>query len=349
MKKLILGVAVTAIAASFSPVSAAEKSRDEWKAEYVRPSSVPHPADNPYTVEKAKLGETLFFDPRLSGSNHISCGTCHNPSFAWGDGLPTGFGHGMVRLGRKTPTILNLAWSELLMWDGRFESLEEQALGPIAADVEMNQDLDELVTELQAIPEYRTLFNVAFPNEGISIENLAKAIATYERTVVSAVAPFDSWIAGDELAISEAAKRGFDLYNGKANCVACHSGWNFTDDSFHDIGLPDDDNGRGDILPEIEAMAHAFKTPTLRNVELRGPYMHDGSLADLLAVIDHYDEGGVKCPSLSSDMKPLNLTQAEKIDLIFFLATLTSRDDPVPLPVLPNGKSMVVTKLKVQE
>jgi len=213
----------------------------------------------------------------------------------------------------------------------------------------MNQDLDKLVTELQAIPEYRTLFNVAFPNEGISIDNLAKAIATYERTVVSAVAPFDSWIAGDELAISEPAKRGFDLYNGKANCVACHSGWNLTDDSFHDIGMPDADNGRGDILPEIDALAHAFKTPTLRNIELRGPYMHDGSLADLMAVIDHYNEGGEKRPSLSQEMKPLNLTEAEKVDLILFLATLTSQDDPVPLPVLPNGKSMVVIKLSVQE
>ena len=315
--------------------SAEAKSRVEWKAEYVRPDSVPFPEDNPYSADKARLGKTLFFDPRLSGNDYISCGTCHNPSFAWGDGLPTGIGHGMTRLGRRTPTVLNTAWAELLMWDGRFSSLEEQALGPIGADVEMNQSLDGLVAELEQIPGYRSMFNIAFPGEGITIDNVAKAIATYERTVVSGIAPFDRWVAGEEHAISEQAKRGFDLFNGKANCVACHSGWNFTDGSFHDIGLPSDDPGRANVVEGVEAMKHAFKTPTLRDVLERAPYMHDGSLIDLATVVHHYNTGGIKRPSLSDDMKPLGLSKQEQADVVAFMMTLTGQNEEVSLPVLP--------------
>lgn len=311
------------------------KSREEWKKEYVRPSEVPFPEDNPYTTAKAELGRTLFFDPRLSGSNYISCGTCHNPSFAWGDGLPKGIGHAMTQLGRRTPTILNLAWSEQLMWDGRFETLEEQALGPMAAPVEMNQQMEAIVTELKAIPEYRTLFRVSFGDEGVTVPNIAKAIATYERTVVSGIAPFDRWVAGDEVAISESAKRGFDLFNNKANCVACHSGWNFTDDSFHDVGLPDKDIGRGEQLPDIQVMQHAFKVPTLRNSVERAPYMHDGSLRNLFSVVAHYNDGFTKRPSLSSEIFKLNLTDAEQADIVEFLKTLSSNDAPVALPRLP--------------
>lgn len=218
MGSIVLALAVSGQAATGD---AATKSRSEWKPEFHRPTSVPYPEENPYTREKANLGSKLFFDPRLSGSNSISCASCHNPSFAWGDGLPTGFGHGMTRLGRRTPTILNLAWGELMMWDGRFENLEEQALGPMGADVEMNQDLDAIVSELSHIPGYRTLFKIAFPGDGITLENIAKTIATYERTVVRGVAPFDRWIAGNEKAITEEAKRGFDLFTGKANCVSC--------------------------------------------------------------------------------------------------------------------------------
>ncbi len=311
------------------------KTRDAWKGEYVRPGEVPFPEENPYTAEKANLGHKLFFDPRLSGSDYISCATCHNPSFSWGDGLPTGFGHKMTKLGRRTPTILNSAWGELMMWDGRFESLEEQALGPMGAEAEMNQELSGIVEELQAIPGYRTLFNVTFPGEGISIENIAKAIATYERTIVSGIAPFDRWVAGDETAISAAAKRGFDLFNNKANCAACHTTWNFSDSGFHDIGLPDDDLGRGGVLKTVVKMQHAFKTPTLRNVVHRAPYMHDGSLATLKEVIDHYNDGFKRRESLSDEMKPLNLSEDEKADLLAFLLTLEGADQVVAAPVLP--------------
>ncbi|HJS75636.1 MAG TPA: cytochrome-c peroxidase, partial [Vicinamibacteria bacterium] len=170
--------------------------------------------------DRELLGRTLFFDPRLSGSNFISCATCHNPGFSWGDGLPTAIGDEMKRLGRRTPTILNLAWAGALFWDGRSETLEEQCLGPISSTAEMNQPLDELVTELQGIVEYGELFERAYPGEGISEQTIARAIATYERTIVSGTAPFDRWVEGDEGAVSAEAKRGFLLFSTNAACTS---------------------------------------------------------------------------------------------------------------------------------
>ncbi len=331
---LIAGMlAVIAAAAPRVAESADALSLDKLKSLYVRPADIPFPKDNPFSEAKAKLGEMLFFDPRLSGANYISCASCHNPAFSWGDGLPRGIGHGMTVLGRRTPTVLNLAWSDLLMWDGRKANLEEQALGPMSTPAEMNQELDKLPEKLKAIAGYRRQFDEVFPGEEITVANAAKAIATYERTIVSGPAPFDRWIAGDETAISERAKRGFVLFNGKGNCSACHTGWNFTDNSFRDIGLPDADVGRGKIL-DLPSMQHAFKTPTLRDVERRGPYMHDGSVPSLLAVVEHYDRGGVQRPSLSDEMRPLHLSSEEKADLVEFLLTLTGDNAPVSVPVL---------------
>ncbi|MGI9489923.1 MAG: cytochrome-c peroxidase [Geminicoccaceae bacterium] len=307
------------------------------QADYRRPAEIPFPEENPFSEAKARLGQTLYFDPRLSRSNMQSCASCHNPSFAWGDGLAVGVGDRMTELGRRSPTILNAAWSEALMWDGRFETLEEQALGPIEAGVEMNMPLDELIKKLTNIQEYADLFAAAFDgNPEITSARIAMAIATYERTVVSGEAAFDSWIKGDIGAISASAQRGFRTFNGKARCATCHSGWRFTDDSFHDIGLADTDLGRGSELPGIVKMRHAFKTPGLRNIDRRGPYMHDGSISSLELVIDHYNEGGIQRPSLSEDMKPLRLTTREKRDLVAFMKTLTSDDDPVEFVQLPR-------------
>src|SRR3954468_13837013 len=213
--------------------SAAAVSIDQLRSTYKRPSTIPFPSDNPYTVAKVTLGKALYFDPRLSGANVQSCASCHSPSFGWGDGLPKGVGHGMKTLGRRSPTIINAAYGEIFMWDGRAGSLEEQALGPIKTDVEMNLPIDQLLEKLKGISEYAPLFQAAFPKEGMKPETIAKAIATYERTVVSGRAPFDAWIEGDEKAVGEDAKRGFVLFNGKGGCMNCHSGWNFTDDSFH--------------------------------------------------------------------------------------------------------------------
>lgn len=314
----------------------AAPEQDALKDQYQLPEAIPFPAANPYTPAKAALGKTLYFDPRLSASRSQSCATCHSPGFGWGDGLPTGIGHDMNPLGRRSPTVVNAAWGTVFMWDGRFGTLEEQALGPIESAVEMNLPLPELVRRLNNVDEYRPLFEAAFPGEPISAETVGRAIATYERTLVSVNSPFDDWIAGDEDAITEEAKRGFDLFNGKGACAACHFGWNFTDDSFHDIGLPSTDAGRGQQLPDVIKMQRAFKTPGLRDIDRRGPYMHDGSLPTLQAVIEHYDFGGIARRSRSDLMRPLGLTEQEKADLVAFLLTLTSPLQPTAAPALPR-------------
>jgi len=308
----------------------------ELKKKYARPKAVPYLDDNPYTVEKEILGKNLYFDPRLSGSGMISCSSCHHPSLGWSDGLPKAVGHGHKQLGRKSPTILNLAWTEKMMWDGRFSHLEGQALGPIGSPDEMNMDMTNLPEKLKGIKGYRVLFEKAFPKQEISNELVAKAIAIYERGIVSGQAPFDKWIKGDERAISADAKKGFVVYNTKANCVACHAGWRFTDDSFQDIGLNGKDIGRGKFL-KLTSQRFAFKTPGLRNINLRAPYMHDGSEKTLEDVVELYNKGGaVKRESVSAQIKPLDLSTEEKKQLVEFLATLTSKDKPVELPVLPR-------------
>ena len=307
------------------------------KAKYRRPTASPHPADNAPSAARVELGRTLFFDPRLSGSGLVACSTCHNPGFAWTDGMPRAVGHAMKQLRRRTPTILNVAWAEALFWDGRAGSLEEQALGPIASPDEMNLPLEALIPKLQAIPGYAARFEQAYPGEGITTATIAKAIASFERTVVSGPAPFDAWIEGDEAAIGEDAKRGFALFNGKAACVDCHSGWRFTDDSFHDIGLGGDDRGRAAVLEGIAVLEHAFKTPTLRNVDRRAPYMHDGSEATLEDTIALYDQGGrVRRPSLAHEIRPLELSAQESRQLIAFLHTLTSDDPAEAIPDFPR-------------
>jgi cytochrome c peroxidase len=316
----------------FSP----DLARSKWKEEYRRPTTIPFPGNNSYSRDREKLGRILFFDPRLSGSQSISCANCHNPGFSWGDGLSKGVGAGMKQLGRRSPTILNVAWADLLFWDGRADDLEEQALGPIAGLQEMNQPLDKMIRTVGSIEGYRVLFARAYPGEPVNEKTIARAIATFERTVVSGQAPFDRWISGDESAISSSAKHGFDLFNGKAACAKCHSGWNFTDNGFHDIGIKGSDRGRGVRLP-LAAMQFAFKTPTLRNADQRAPFMHDGSERRLEDVVDFYDRGGnVKRQSLSPEIIPLHLSMREKRDLVDFLKTLTSVDQPVEVPLFPR-------------
>ncbi|KAB8039201.1 c-type cytochrome [Silvanigrella paludirubra] len=316
---------------------------EKLKKTYKRPTQneIPYPKDNLYNKKREDLGKMLFFDPRLSYSNVTSCATCHNPSFSWQDSLPKGVGFNHQQLGRKTPTILNLAWSENLFWDGRAPSLEAQSLGPIQSAKEMNLSLDKMVSKINRIDGYKDAFQKAFPNEKSPINetNVAKSLATFERGIVSGIAPFDKWISGDESAISESAKKGFMVFNSKGNCDSCHSGWNFTDNSFHDIGHPDSDKGRINVIP-IASMEHAFKTPTLRNIDRRAPYMHDGSLENLESVIDFYNKGGIaKRPSVDRNIKELKLTEQEKKDLISFMKTLTSDDSHLSfdIPTLPTN------------
>ena len=304
---------------------------------FVRPLRVPQGINNASTPERIELGKHLFFDPRLSGSNFISCATCHNPAMGWSDGQKTAIGHGMQALGRATPTILNTAYQSVQFWDGRAASLEEQALGPIVAAGEMNQPLDELVSELKAIPGYVDMFNAAYPDEGITTEAIAKAIAVFERTVVSSESDFDRWLTGVDDAMNEEALRGFLVFSGKGNCTACHSGHNFTDDKFHNIGLKGVENpGRYAIEPD-EALKGAFKTPTLRDVALTAPYMHNGAYETLEEVVEHYDTGGFEnAGNLSPDMKPsLNLSEKDKKALVAFMKSLTGDPVNISLPQLP--------------
>jgi cytochrome c peroxidase len=303
---------------------------------FQRPTAVPEPKTNPTTADKVALGRALFFDPRLSGSGAISCATCHNPGLGWGDGLAKGIGHMGSQLARHTPTILDVAFGEPYFWDGRAATLEDQAKGPLTSTKEMSMSAERALPLLRSIPGYIDAFSRAYPGQAISLDTIASAIASFERTVISNDAPFDRWVKGDDQAISAQALRGFDLFNGKANCAACHSTWRMSDDGFHDIGLHDADRGRAAIAPGIVQLERAFKTPTLRNINQRAPYMHDGSLPSLAAVIDHYDGGFETRPSLDTNIRPLGLTKQEKADLLVFLDTLTSADDPVALAALPR-------------
>jgi cytochrome c peroxidase len=333
----LLGVAALLAAAAPALGPGAGGDLEALRRRYARPREVPYPPDNAWSEPREALGRILFFDPRLSGSGVTACATCHNPGFSWGDGLERAVGHAMKPLPRRTPSVLNLAWAAALFWDGRAATLEEQALGPIASPDEMNLPLEELVPKLRAIPEYAPLFEAAYPGEGVSASTVARAIATFERTLVSGRAPFDAWVEGDEGAISAPAKRGFALFNGKARCDKCHDGWRFTDDGFHDIGVGGSDRGRGRIVEGIGSLEFAFKTPSLRNVDRRAPYMHDGSERTLGEVVELYDRGGrVKRESLSPEIVPLELTAAESADLVAFMRTLTSEDPAVAIPRLPR-------------
>jgi len=304
---------------------------------YTRPAEVPQAEDNAATPARVELGKHLFFDPRLSGSNFISCSTCHNPALGWSDGQPTAIGHGMQVLGRATPTIINTAYQKFQFWDGRAATLEEQALGPIVAAGEMNQPLDKLVKELKAIPGYVKMFNTAYPEDGVSASSIAKAIASFERTVVSSESDFDRWLKGDEKALSEEEAWGFVVFEGKGNCDACHSGFNFADDKFHNIGLKDVTNeGRFAIEPKA-SLKGAFKTPTLRDIALTAPYMHNGAYNTLEEVVEHYDAGGFKnAGTISEDLKSsLELSDRDKKALVAFMKALTGDQVKITVPQLP--------------
>ncbi len=327
------GLTVASSAGSSYAPAVQDAELEALKIKYRR---TPLPGAGP-SAPRVELGRTLFFDPRLSRASSISCASCHNPGFSWGDGLARGVGFGSKSLRRRTPTVLNVGWGEAFFWDGRAETLEQQALGPIAEPGEMNLPHDEMVKRLQGIAGYRPMFAAAFGDPNVTKEKVAQAIAAFERTIVSTDAPFDRWLQGDKTAISVSAKRGFALFNGKADCAKCHSGWRFTDDSFHDIGTLGDDPGRANVLPGLESMNHAFKTPTLRDVARRAPYMHDGSEGTLEQVVELYDKGGrVRRPSLATEVHPLSLTPQDRSDLVAFLLTLNSLCQPVSIPPLPR-------------
>ncbi|MFQ5509058.1 MAG: cytochrome-c peroxidase [Leptospirillia bacterium] len=306
-------------------------SSSAWAAGFDLPP-VSYPADNAYSPAKAELGKKLFFDPRLSGSNIMSCATCHNPAMGWADGQPVGIGHEMRKLGRNSPTIINSAYNKTQFWDGRAANLEEQAKGPIFSSAEMHeQDEAELMRELKAVPYYVREFERVFPGEGISVDTVAKAIATYEREIVSSDSAFDRFQHGDATAMSESAQRGWDIFKGRGRCLSCHSGPNFTDDRFHDIGVDDGDEGRIAVTGK-KRDRFKFKTPTLRDVTRTAPYMHNGQDATLMDVMRFYNRGGDRA---GSELSPLGLSETEMADVVAFMQALTGPDIVVTLPQLP--------------
>jgi len=287
---------------------------------------LPVPEDNPLTPGKVALGRRLFFDPILSRDYSLACASCHDPRRAFADGLPVAVGVEGRAGKRHAPTLVNRGYSRAQFWDGRAASLEEQALMPIANPDEFTMTVEEVVARLQSHSEYPPLFQVAFgrpPNA----DDLARALASYVRTILSGDAPIDRYLAGDQDALSEQARLGLRLFRGKANCTACHLGPTFTDEDFHNTGVAWRDGAFADpgrfAVTGKEEDRGAFKTPTLRQVALTAPYMHDGSLKTLDEVVEFYNAGGRPNPHLDPELRPLQLTEEEKQALAVFLRSLT--------------------------
>ncbi len=303
------------------------------------PTVVPIPATNLNYQAKIDLGKQLYFDGRLSKNNAISCAFCHNPFTGFADPRQTSIGVGGGIGGRQAPTVYNTGFIPFQFWDGRAGSLEEQALGPIANPVEMAEVLEHVVKKLAKIKGYQQQFRAVFGTD-VNLQGIAEAIAAYERTVVSTNSAFDKYVLGDAKAMDESAVRGMALFKGKARCILCHNGPNFTDNQFHNLGVPQagpmkEDFGRFSVTRQ-EQDKGAFKTPTLRSITETAPYMHDGVFKTLEEVIDFLDQGGGSNPHLSPMVKPLGLTKEDKADLVAFLKALTGAPIKFEMPKLPQ-------------
>ena len=323
------------------------------------------PKDNPLTAEKVALGEKLFFEKRLSVDRTVSCATCHDPATAFADSNMVGIGIENKKGARNSPTVLNAVFFDSQFWDGRAPSLEEQSKLPIINPIEMGmKDHTIVVDRVRQAPEYKAMFVAAFGSDLIDIDRIAKAIASFERLQVSGNSPFDRFIAGDQSAISESAKRGWVLFNGQARCISCHA-FNstspfFSDFKFHNIGVAAKDQNFPDLARRAQALIArggnkkliqdelalkegfselgrylitgepkdigAFKTSGLREIELTAPYMHNGSEKTLLDVVKFYNDGGKINPNLDGGMRPLKLTDPQMEDLVELMKTFTSDD-----------------------
>ncbi|MCP9473256.1 MAG: c-type cytochrome [Nitrospira sp.] len=284
------------------------------------------PADNPLTADKVELGRILFFDKRLSKNNTIACASCHMAEKGFTDGMPVSTGINGLKGGRSAPASFNRVFSKAQFWDGRAATLEDQSIGPFINPVEHGfANHDEMIAKMKQIPGYRKLFQDVFGRE-INIQDVGRAIASFQRTILSGNSLVDKFdIGGDEKALSESAKRGLELFRGKARCTRCHSGFNFTDEKFHNLGIGWDTNtvdlGRYMETKNPEDVA-AFKTPTLREIARTAPYMHDGRFKTLEEVVEFYNKGGIKNPFLDNTIIPLELTEQEKQDLVAMLKSL---------------------------
>ncbi|MDP3092586.1 MAG: cytochrome c peroxidase [Nitrospira sp.] len=284
------------------------------------------PADNPLTAKKVELGRLLFFDKRLSKNDTIACASCHLPGNGFTDGKAVSTGINGLKGGRSAPSSFNRVFSKAQFWDGRAETLEEQSIGPFVSPVEHGfNNHDEMIVKMKKNPGYRKLFQEVFGRE-IVIEDVGKAIASFQRTILSGNSAVDRFdLGGDEKALSESAKRGLELFRGKARCTRCHSGFNFTDEKFHNLGIGWDTNtvdlGRYMVTKNPEDIG-AFKTPTLREIARTAPYMHDGRFKTLEAVVKFYNQGGIKNPHQDNTIIPLELTEQEQQDVVALLKSL---------------------------
>lgn len=343
---VLLALAAGCLAA---PSARAQQAQPREAEEFPPPpplglDDAPAPENNPMTRAKVELGKLLFFEKRISGDGAVSCATCHVPRRGFSNARRYGAGFQGRPTLRNVPTIINAAYHEFLFWDGRAGSLEEQAKGPILHPGEMASSEEKIIRTLGAIRGYRARFRAAFGSGEISLDRVARAIASFERTLLSGNSPFDRWkFGGDEAAMPQAAIRGFEVFTSKGNCVKCHLADEFsapfTDDKFHNLGVGMDkrpiEAGRERITKRVRDRGR-FRTPTLRHVAQTAPYMHDGRFATLEEVVDFYDKGGHPNPHLDPDMKPLGLTKREKADLIAFMGALTGDLPEVRAPELPQ-------------
>jgi cytochrome c peroxidase len=284
------------------------------------------PAENPLTKEKIELGRAIFFDKRMSKDNTIACASCHMAKKGFADGMPVSTGIKGQKGGRSAPVSFNRVYSKAQFWDGRAATLEDQSIGPFTNPIEHGfANHDEMVAKMKKMPGYRKLFQEVFGGE-ITIQDVGRAVASFQRTVLSGNSAVDKYdIGGDQNALSDSAKRGLELFRGKARCTRCHSGFNFTDEKFHNLGIGWDDNkvdlGRYMETKNPEDIG-AFKTPTLREISRTAPYMHDGRFKTLEEVVKFYNQGGVKNPHQDNTIIPLEMTDDEQQDLVAMLKSL---------------------------
>lgn len=326
-KKILPSIIAGAALISTGAAAAAEDGFEDYRARFeALPYLPPIPAHNSLTEEKVELGNMLFFEPRISSSGVISCATCHNPALGWADRIPRAVGHDGQVGERNTPTVLNSGFFEAQFWDGREPDLEGQALGPIEAEVEMAMDLEMALERLTEFELYQEKFAEAYPDDEdpINAENLAKALASFQRTLNTPNSPFDRYLRGDLSAISDQAKDGMAAFANNG-CIACHSGPALTDSRFHAIQVPGStDLGRYLVTGE-EADKYRFKTPTLRNVAVTYPYMNNGATETLEEAV----------AIMGQEMLGREFDDATIDDITAFLHTLTGEMPDFEIPALP--------------
>lgn len=323
-------------AADPAPVESAPAAGLPLAAQRTQFPPIVAPPDNPTTAQKVELGRQLFFDPVLSASNAMACATCHHPDLGFSNGAAISPPRAGAP-GRNVPTVWNAAFNRHLLWDGRVESLEAQAVDPLTLPNEMAATPSEIEAELRALPAYVELFDAAFGGgeEAVTFDNVTRALAAFERTLLSSDSRFDRFVAGEAGALTPQEQRGLALFfSPETHCAECHQPPTFAHETFRVVGVPSEDSGRAGVSPT--GVRGAFRVPTLRNVALTAPYMHNGSLATLEDVVQFYADGAGRAngfPSVDPLLKGFDLSEQDKADLAAFLRALT---DERALPAVPE-------------